>query len=86
VERQASAVWNGTLKEGSGTMTAPSGVLKDATYTWAQRFAAIWNESRGTGCGTRRLFLMAFAGKLTAAGLSRSGSLTARDLEKTDAV
>jgi osmotically inducible protein OsmC len=89
VERQASAVWNGTLKEGNGTMTAPSGVLKDANYTWGQRFA----EDPGTnpeelvaaahaGC-----FSMAFAGKLTAAGFppERIATTATVTLEKTDA-
>ena len=89
MERQASAVWNGTLKEGNGTMTAPSGVLRDANYTWGQRFA----EDPGTnpeelvaaahaGC-----FSMAFSGKLTAAGhppeqINTTATVT---LEKTDA-
>lgn len=89
MERQASAVWNGTLKEGNGTMTAPSGVLQGATYTWGQRFA----EDPGTnpeeliaaahaGC-----FSMAFAGKLTAAGSPPERIATTANvtLEKTDA-
>jgi osmotically inducible protein OsmC len=89
VERQASAVWTGTLKEGNGTMTAPSGVLKDAHYTWGQRFA----EDPGTnpeeliaaahaGC-----FSMAFAGKLTVAGFppERIATTASVTLEKTDA-
>ena len=29
MERKASAVWNGGLKNGNGTMSADSGVLKD---------------------------------------------------------
>jgi osmotically inducible protein OsmC len=89
MERQASAVWNGTLKEGNGTMTAPSGVLNNASYTWGQRFA----EDPGTnpeelvaaahaGC-----FSMALSGKLTTAGnppeqINTTATVT---LEKTDA-
>lgn len=89
MERQASAVWNGTLKEGNGTMTAPSGVLKDANYTWGQRFA----EDPGTnpeelvaaahaGC-----YSMAFSGKLTTAGFppERIATTATVTLEKTDA-
>ena len=89
MERKASAVWNGTLKEGNGTMTAPSGVLKDASYTWGQRFA----EDPGTnpeeliaaahaGC-----FSMAFSGKLVAVGLTpeRIETTATVTLEKTDA-
>jgi osmotically inducible protein OsmC len=89
VDRHATAVWNGTLKEGNGTMTVPSGVLKDARYTWAQRFA----EDPGTnpeeliaaahaGC-----FSMAFSGKLTTAGFppDRIETTATVTLEKTDA-
>jgi lipoyl-dependent peroxiredoxin len=36
--RKASAVWKGGLKSGSGTMTAPSGVMTNAAYTFATRF------------------------------------------------
>ena len=36
--RKASAVWQGDLKSGSGTMTAPSGVMTAAAYTFATRF------------------------------------------------
>ena len=70
MERQASAVWNGTLKEGNGTMTAPSGVLKDARYTWAQRFANDpgTNPEELIAAAHAGCFSMAFAGKLTTAG------------------
>jgi len=36
--RKANAVWNGDLKGGNGTMSAPSGVLDNAAYTFATRF------------------------------------------------
>ena len=36
--RKASAIWKGDLKSGNGTMSAPSGVLSDAAYTFATRF------------------------------------------------
>lgn len=89
MERQASAVWNGTLKEGNGTMTAPSGVLKDANYTWGQRFA----EDPGTNpeeliaAAHAACFSMAFAGKLTTAGSppERITTTATVTLEKTDA-
>jgi lipoyl-dependent peroxiredoxin len=89
VERQASAVWNGTLKEGNGTMTVPSGVLKDAGYTWGQRFA----EDPGTNpeelvaAAHAACFSMAFAGKLTTAGSppERIATTATVTLEKTDA-
>jgi osmotically inducible protein OsmC len=89
VERQASAVWNGTLKEGSGTMTAPSGVLKDASYTWAQRFANDpgTNPEELIAAAHAGCFSMAFAGKLTTAGFPPDRIATTANvtLEKTDA-
>lgn len=89
MERQASAVWNGTLKEGNGTMTAPSGVLKDARYTWAQRFASDpgTNPEELVAAAHAGCFSMAFSGKLTTAGtppeqINTTATVT---LEKTDA-
>lgn len=89
MERQASAVWYGTLKEGNGTMTAPSGVLKDAKYTWAQRFADDpgTNPEELVAAAHAGCYSMAFSGKLTTAGfppdqIDTTASVT---LEKTDA-
>jgi len=36
--RNATAVWEGDLKSGNGKMSAPSGVLQQAAYTFATRF------------------------------------------------
>jgi lipoyl-dependent peroxiredoxin len=36
-ERTATAIWNGTLFEGSGTVTSGTGVLQDQKVTWAAR-------------------------------------------------
>src|SRR5579863_7463915 len=35
---KASAVWTGSLKEGKGTISTATGVLKDANYSFATRF------------------------------------------------
>lgn len=89
MERQASAVWNGTLKEGTGTITAPSGVFTDAKYTWAQRFANDpgTNPEELVAAAHAACFSMAFSGKLTTAGhppeqINTTATVT---LEKTDA-
>ena len=37
VEKQASAVWQGNLLEGSGTVTAASGAFTDLEVTWPKR-------------------------------------------------
>jgi len=89
VERQASAVWNGTLKEGRGTMSAPSGVLKDANYTWAQRFADDpgTNPEELVAAAHAGCYSMALSGKLTAAGFppERIATTATVTLEKMDA-
>ncbi len=38
MQSKASAVWKGDLKGGSGTISANSGVLSGAAYTFATRF------------------------------------------------
>lgn len=37
-DKKASALWNGDLKGGNGTMNSESGVLEGAAYTFASRF------------------------------------------------
>ncbi|MGH7476076.1 MAG: OsmC family peroxiredoxin [Longimicrobiales bacterium] len=36
-KRRASAVWNGSLAEGSGKVSTGTGVLRDVPVTWAAR-------------------------------------------------
>ncbi len=38
MKRTASAVWQGTLKEGNGKLSMQSGVFKDTPYTFRSRF------------------------------------------------
>jgi lipoyl-dependent peroxiredoxin len=89
VERHASAVWNGTLKEGNGTMSTESGVLKDVGYTWAQRFADApgTNPEELLGAAHAGCYSMALAGRLTTAGFPPERIATTANvtLEKTDA-
>jgi osmotically inducible protein OsmC len=86
--RKASAVWQGDLKSGSGTMTAPSGVMTDAAYSFATRF----EEKPGTnpeelvaaahaGC-----FSMALSAELAKAGMTpvRVETTAAVTLETVD--
>ncbi len=44
MKRKGSAVWKGSLKEGNGTVSLESGVLKDAQYSFKTRF----EEGKGT--------------------------------------
>ncbi len=55
----ATAVWNGSGKEGSGNLTTGSGVLNHASYTWASRFAG------AAGTNPEELIAAAHAGCFT---------------------
>ena len=44
MNRNASALWKGNLREGEGTLTTESGVLSETQYSFRTRFA----EGRGT--------------------------------------
>jgi osmotically inducible protein OsmC len=82
-------VWSGTLKEGQGTMNAPSGVLKDARYTFAQRFADDpgTNPEELVAAAHAGCYSMALSGKLTTAGFppEQIDTTATVTLEKTDA-
>jgi osmotically inducible protein OsmC len=56
MKRTASAVWQGSLKEGKGTLTAPGGALRDTPYSFASRFAA------GNGTNPEELIAAAHSG------------------------
>jgi osmotically inducible protein OsmC len=56
MERTASAVWNGSLKEGKGTISTQSGTLKQQQYSFAARFA------EGVGTNPEELIAAAHAG------------------------
>ncbi len=56
MKRTGSAVWNGTLKEGHGTVSTPNGVLKNAPYSFSSRFES------GSGTNPEELIAAAHAG------------------------
>lgn len=39
MKRRATAVWNGTIMEGSGNLTSQSGTLNNTPYSFKSRFA-----------------------------------------------
>ena len=89
LKRKASAIWNGSLKEGKGRISTASGVLNDAQYSFATRF----EEGIGTnpeelvGAAHAGCFSMALSMQLTTAGHapeSVNTTATVR-MEKTDA-
>jgi osmotically inducible protein OsmC len=57
--RHASAVWNGSGKEGNGQLNTQSGVLKDTQYSFNSRFAD------GIGSNPEELIAAAHAGCFT---------------------
>jgi lipoyl-dependent peroxiredoxin len=56
MERKASAVWKGGLKDGQGSLTTPSGVLSETRYSFIDRFES------GTGTNPEELVAAAHAG------------------------
>ena len=89
MERTASAEWVGTLREGKGTMSAPSGVLRDTPYTFASRFetGAGTNPEELIGAAHAGCFSMFLSARLAAAGMTpeRIRTTATVTLEKTDA-
>src|SRR5690554_2011930 len=59
MKRHASAVWNGSLKEGSGTLTSQSGAFKDQPYSFKTRFQ---DESGQSGTNPEELIAAAHSG------------------------
>lgn len=69
MERTASAVWNGSLKEGKGTITTQSGFLSDAPYSFVTRF------ENGKGTNPEELIAAAHAGCFTMALSAQLGTM-----------
>lgn len=57
--RKSTAVWNGTGKEGSGTVSSTSGVLNQTPYSFASRFLS---EDGKAGTNPEELIAAAHAG------------------------
>jgi osmotically inducible protein OsmC len=79
MQRKASAVWQGDLKAGKGTLSADSGVLKQAPYSFHSRFES------GIGTNPEELLAAAHAGCFTMALSAQLGGagITAQKLETT---
>ena len=70
MKRKASAVWQGGLQDGKGTISTDSGVLKDTQYSFATRFES------GAGTNPEELIAAAHAGCFSmalSAELGRAG-------------
>ena len=71
MKRKASAVWQGGLKDGKGTISSESGVLENAQYAFGTRFedGIGTNPEELIGAAHAGCFSMALSGQLGAAGL-----------------
>ena len=74
MDRTASAVWHGGLKDGNGTISTQSGVLKDAQYSFSTRF------ENGIGTNPEELIAAAHAGCFT---MALSAQLTTAEFVPT---
>ncbi len=89
MKRKASAVWRRGLKDGQGSISTESGVLKETQYSFSTRF------ENGIGTNPEELiaaahagcFSMAFSAELGKAGITPESIDTTATitLEKTDA-
>ena len=73
MKRKASAVWNGSGKDGKGKLTTQSGVFQDQPYSFHTRFE---NEDGKAGTNPEELIAAAHAGCYTMAlsfGLTNAG-------------
>jgi osmotically inducible protein OsmC len=61
MKRSASAIWQGNLKNGKGTLSSDSAVLKQTPYSFTSRFGA------GAGTNPEELIAAAHAGCFTMA-------------------
>jgi osmotically inducible protein OsmC len=88
MERKASAVWKGGLKDGKGTISAPGGVLNNTPYSFTTRFenAPGTNPEELIAAAHAACFSMALSAQLSGANLppesiSTNARLTMEKLE-----
>ena len=88
MQRKASAVWKGGLKDGKGTVSSASGVLKNTPYSFSTRF----EETPGTnpeeliaaahaGCFSMALSAQLGNAGMTAESIETAATLTMEKLE-----
>ncbi len=82
MKRKASAVWQGGLKDGKGTVSTESGVLNKVQYSFSDRF------EDGKGTNPEELIAAAHAGcfAMALSGQLGNAGLTAQSLEVTATV
>ena len=70
--RKANAEWKGNLKEGNGTISSESGVLKNTAYNFISRFdkGNVTNPEELIGAAHSACYSMALANSLSGAGFT----------------
>ena len=88
MQRKASAVWKGGLKDGKGMISAPGGVLNNTQYSFSTRFenAPGTNPEELIASAHAGCFSMALSGQLGSANLTPESISTTvtLSLEKLD--
>jgi osmotically inducible protein OsmC len=89
MQRNASAHWTGGLKDGKGTVSSASGVLKNTPYSFSTRFESQpgTNPEELIAAAHAGCFTMALSAQLGAAGMTAQSIDTTATvtLEKQDA-
>src|SRR3981081_332046 len=82
MQRKASAVWKGGLKDGKGTVSSASGVLSNTPYSFTTRFenAPGTNPEELIAAAHAACFSMALSAQLGAANLTADSIHTAATL------
>ncbi len=82
MKRNASAVWQGGIKDGKGSITTASGSLKDTQYSFSTRF------ENGAGTNPEELLAAAHAGCFAMALSAQLGTagITAERIDVTATV
>lgn len=72
MERRATAVWQGNLKEGKGILSTASGTLKQTPYSFATRFenSAGTNPEELLAAAHAGCFAMALSNQLSQVGMT----------------
>ncbi len=85
MKRSASAVWQGSIKDGKGTISTESGVLENAQYSFSTRFenGIGTNPEELIGAAHAGCFSMALSGQLGAANLTADRISTKADVTLT---
>lgn len=89
MQRTASAHWSGGLKDGKGTLSSASGVLKNTPYSFSTRFESQpgTNPEELIAAAHAGCFTMALSAQLGNAGITAQAIDTTATvtMEKTDA-